>query len=105
MAKKRQELGDDLAPDPIKLKKKTLPVDSEKAEKVIKKVHKEKKVINEESEKMKHLNISFPMSIYKELKNKAVDEDTTFKQLVLEYVSDGLGKKRPQRRDRRGNLK
>ena len=57
MAKKRQELGDDLAPDPIKLKKKPLPVDPEKAEKVIKKVHKEKKVVNEKTEKMKHLNI------------------------------------------------
>jgi len=105
MAKKRQELGDDLAPDPIKLKKKTLPIDSEKAEKVIKKVHKEKKVVKAKPEKMKHLNISFPMSTYKEVKNKAVDEDTTFKQIVLEYVCDGLGKKRPQRTDRKGNPK
>lgn len=105
MAKKRQELGDDLAPNPIKLKKKILPVDQEVTEKVIKKVHKEAKVPVKKPEKMKHLNISFPMSVYKDIKNKALDEDTTFKQIVIEYVCDGLGKKRPQRTDRRGNLK
>lgn len=103
MAKKRQELGDDLSVNLPKLKKKALPIH---AEEIVKKVHQiEPVVIKKEKVPVKHLNISFPMDIYKQLKSVAVDEDTTFKQMVIEYVCQGLGVESPPRKDRRGNLK
>ena len=105
MAKKRQELGDDLSvniPRP-KLKKKALPVD---AEEIVKKVHQQAPIPTpKEKIQVKHLNISFPMDVYKQVKSVAVDEDTTFKQIVIEYVCQGLGVEAPPRKDRRGNLK
>ena len=103
MAKKRQELGDDLSVNIPKLKKKSLPVD---AEEIVKKVHKREPIVApKEKIQVKHLNISFPLDIYKQLKSVAVDEDTTFKQIVIEYVCQGLGVESPPRKDRRGNLK
>jgi len=105
MAKKRQELGDDLSvniPRP-KLKKKALPAD---AEEIVKKVHQQAPIVaQKEKIQVKHLNISFPMDVYKQVKSVAVDEDTTFKQIVIEYVCQGLGIESPPRKDRRGNLK
>lgn len=103
MAKKRQELGDDLSVNLPKLKKKALPTDTEA---IIKKVHQPTpEAVKKVKVPVKHLNISFPMDVYKQLKSVAVEEDTTFKQMVIEYVCQGLGVESPPRKDRRGNLK
>jgi len=121
MAKKREELGDDLAPQIPLIKRKKLD-DISKTEAVIKQVHeKEPRVVEQEQpiaevvkkprkrnkskETIKHLNISFPLSIYKKVKLLALEEDTTFKQLVLEFVCEGLDMEKPVRRTRTGKEK
>lgn len=114
---KKHELGDDLAPQIPLIKRKKLD-DISKAEAVIKQVHhqeepeeKPAKVVKKPRkkapvpEKIKHLNISFPMSIYKKVKLLALEEDTTFKQLVLEFVCEGLDIEKPVRRTRSGKIK
>lgn len=41
---------------------------------------------------MKKLTISIDDNIHKQLKHKAIDENTTLNKLIHQYIKDGLGK-------------
>jgi len=41
---------------------------------------------------MKKLTVSIDDDMHKQLKHKAIDENTTLNKLIHQYIKDGLGK-------------